>query len=247
MVVDSGRFVFDWENMFSRTEPAVSPASNGSNLGTGKDAGRKQEVSERFLSRLLKKVKVPGVIRIVEYSIAPSGNKIVFAVEFEESIYRPKETHLWLVNRDGTGLRRLTENHHSVEPAWSPSGKEIAFRNIDSISVIDVRQGSQETYVVFRLTMPGKTKITITRLCIYTPGGHTTARPLQQKEVMEAQGGLRQLKQGRVTRFFNQAMRYTASHGTTKENWSSGLVASSSSIGVVAYSTGIDSRRISRA
>ncbi|MEK6289448.1 MAG: hypothetical protein AABO57_27355 [Acidobacteriota bacterium] len=88
---------------------------------------------------MLKKVKVPGVIRIVEYSIAPSGNKIVFAVEFEESIYRPKETHLWLVNRDGTGLRRLTENHHSVEPAWSPSGKEIAFRNIDSISVIDVK------------------------------------------------------------------------------------------------------------
>lgn len=142
MVVDYGRFVFDWENMFSDTESADRPASNGSNLGTGKDHGGKQEVSERFLSRLLKKVSAYGVERIADYSFDPSGKRIVFAGEFEGNMAYGSGSRgdLWLVNRDGAGLRRLTENHYSSQPVWSPSGKEIAFvADLDSISVINVK------------------------------------------------------------------------------------------------------------
>lgn len=131
LVLDYGRFVFDWESLLSATRPVDNPALN-------KDQAEKQEVSQRLLKRLLKKVSAYGVVRISDYSVSPSRNRIVFAGEFEGPNYQP-ETHLWLVNRDGTGLRRLTENYYSAQPAWSPSEREIAFADLDSVKIIDVK------------------------------------------------------------------------------------------------------------
>ena len=36
-------------------------------------------------------------------------------------------TALWLVNADGTGLRRLTAGEHDSQPRWSPDGTRLAF------------------------------------------------------------------------------------------------------------------------
>jgi Tol biopolymer transport system component len=138
LVLDYGRFVFDWESLLSATEPVDNPALN-------KDQAEKQEVSQRLLKRLLKKVSAYGVGQIGSYSVSPSGDRIVFAGDFVESESCPDCTpynesfkaDLWLVNRDGSGLLRLTNNHNSSRPVWSPSGKQIAFVNVDSISVID--------------------------------------------------------------------------------------------------------------
>ena len=130
LVFDYGRFVFDWERLFSDTKPVDNPALN-------KEQAERQEVSKQFLQRLLKEVSAYGVVRLGDYSVSPLGNGLVFAGEFEGASHQ--QADLWLVNRDGTSLRRLTKNYHSASPAWSPSGNEIAFADLDSVKIIDVK------------------------------------------------------------------------------------------------------------
>ena len=53
---------------------------------------------------------------------SPGGTKIAFTIRHE------RQRDIYVINADGTGLRRLTD--HSAEdhaPAWSPDGKQIAF------------------------------------------------------------------------------------------------------------------------
>lgn len=38
-----------------------------------------------------------------------------------------RTSELWLVRRDGNGLRRLTSGAVDIQPAWSPDGQQIAF------------------------------------------------------------------------------------------------------------------------
>lgn len=47
---------------------------------------------------------------------------------------------LWLVRRDGTGLKRLTDPAASaaIMPAWAPDGRSLAFALRDSIRIMDV-------------------------------------------------------------------------------------------------------------
>jgi tricorn protease-like protein len=42
--------------------------------------------------------------------------------------FYPDSLGFWMINRDGTGMRRLT-NFTLLDPAWSPDGKWIAFDN----------------------------------------------------------------------------------------------------------------------
>jgi len=66
---------------------------------------------------------------------APSGESLVFTSN------RDGNPELYLVNRDGSGLRRLT-NHPAADttPTWSPAGNEIAFTSD--------RTGTPQIYVV---------------------------------------------------------------------------------------------------
>src|SRR5207245_9071945 len=53
---------------------------------------------------------------------SPDGEQLVF------SGFSNGFTDLFIINRDGTGLRRLTHDKYAdLHPSWSPDGKTIAF------------------------------------------------------------------------------------------------------------------------
>jgi Tol biopolymer transport system component len=58
-------------------------------------------------------------------SWAPDGRRLAFARE------TPSESAIFVVNVDGSGLRRLTRQQQSLDtqPAWSPSGSEIVYES----------------------------------------------------------------------------------------------------------------------
>ena len=57
-------------------------------------------------------------------AFSPDGKRIVFHATAE----RASAPHLFLINVDGSGLRRLTTHPDAdTTPTWSPSGTEIAF------------------------------------------------------------------------------------------------------------------------
>jgi Tol biopolymer transport system component len=68
----------------------------------------------------------------IESDLSPDGSKIVFSSN-RGDIY-----HIYLMNIDGSDLRRLThEPIDDFSPRWSPDGKHIAFSRIGSLYVMD--------------------------------------------------------------------------------------------------------------
>jgi hypothetical protein len=91
--------------------------------------------------RMLERVREEGVVRIA--GVHPSRTRYVFVCEFyaeqqadSTSDTRPK-TDLWLVNRDGNGLKRLTESGEGRDPEWSASGAEVLFFDADDLVVVE--------------------------------------------------------------------------------------------------------------
>jgi TolB protein len=66
---------------------------------------------------------------------SPDGTRIVFTSS------REGNPELYIINRDGSGLRRLT-NHPAIDtsPTWSPTGTQIAFTSD--------RAGQPQIYIV---------------------------------------------------------------------------------------------------
>ena len=64
---------------------------------------------------------------------SPDGTKIAFEV------FDPiSKQGIWIINGDGTGLRRLTDGGEDGSPSWSPDGNEIAFGRYSDIYVVSV-------------------------------------------------------------------------------------------------------------
>jgi Tol biopolymer transport system component len=68
----------------------------------------------------------------IEADLSPDGKRIVFASDREGSY------DIWVVNVDGSGLIRLTEESAGdFGPRWSPDGERIAFSRTGSLMVMD--------------------------------------------------------------------------------------------------------------
>jgi TolB protein len=80
---------------------------------------------------------------------SPDGKRLCFASSRDGN----GNSSLYIVNRDGTGLRRLT-NHPSINmsPTWSPSGTQIAFTSD--------RTGAPQIYVMSADGVGQQTRIT---------------------------------------------------------------------------------------
>lgn len=59
-----------------------------------------------------------------EPAFAPNGKLIAFSSDRADTA--AGRTDIWLVHRDGSGLRRVTTGLNARGPAWSPAGKRLA-------------------------------------------------------------------------------------------------------------------------
>jgi dipeptidyl aminopeptidase/acylaminoacyl peptidase len=83
--------------------------------------------------------------RISDPQPDPQGNRIAFSVRVTDFATNGASYDLWLVNADGSGLRRLTSDpKRDTDPRWAPDGKSLYF--------LSTRSGSSQ---IWRLPLDG--------------------------------------------------------------------------------------------
>ena len=58
---------------------------------------------------------------------SPDGGHIAFTVELDGDPAAPFRTDIYVIDADGSGLRRLTRSGRASRAVWSPDGRTIAF------------------------------------------------------------------------------------------------------------------------
>ena len=92
--------------------------------------------------------------RISDPQISPDANRIAFVVSALDLAANKRRTDLYLVNADGSGLRRMTSHEASdTSPRWSPDGRTIYF--------LSTRSGSSQ---VWKLAADGGEATAVTKL-----------------------------------------------------------------------------------
>jgi Tol biopolymer transport system component len=79
---------------------------------------------------------------IYEPMVSPNGTKITFT----GITGRREIPHVWVVNMDGSGLRRLT-SFISIESAWSPDGSKLATVSERGVETVDPDGGNRKLVI----------------------------------------------------------------------------------------------------
>jgi hypothetical protein len=131
LILDYGKFVFDWESLLSADWPPRQDPEP--------EAPVKTEVAHAdaaLREKLLVRLSAQGVKRIEDIVPSPTGSRLVIEGGWNETKPILPDTGLWIMNRDGSGLRRLTTS--GGNPAWSPAGDEVAFADGD-VRIINLK------------------------------------------------------------------------------------------------------------
>ncbi len=66
--------------------------------------------------------------RLEDFVVSPDGGRVILQIGRAARGKNRLDTHLWSVNADGTGLRRLTRSGgHESSPAFAPDGRSLYF------------------------------------------------------------------------------------------------------------------------
>lgn len=91
--------------------------------------------------------------RISDPQVAPNGTTVVFGVSTTDLAANRRRSDVWLVNVNGTGLRRLTSHpENDTQARWSPDGEWVYF--------LSSRSGSMQ---VWRIAVDGGEAEQVTR------------------------------------------------------------------------------------
>jgi TolB protein len=111
-----------------KPEPLATPSS--AQIAFLRNLGAESEPRRRIVilaipGRRERTVRLPSGYDVESFSWSPNGRRLVFA-----AFPRDGRPWLYVVNADGTGLRKLRRTpDHSPFPVWSPRGNKIAWDN----------------------------------------------------------------------------------------------------------------------
>lgn len=69
---------------------------------------------------------------------SPDGNRIIFRSKRD---YNDYNHDLYIINLDGTGLRRITRTGYIAPPVWGPDGRTVVYRSTDGLYQLDLQTG----------------------------------------------------------------------------------------------------------
>ena len=98
--------------------------------------------------------KAPDWVRHVAW--APTGDKFAFTWNKDPGLDLAGST-IYIVNRDGTGVRRILDEGvgRAVEPSWSPSADMLLYGGLDKNRDLQMFKVSLKDGVPVQLTPPG--------------------------------------------------------------------------------------------